>query len=49
MRQELIMACSECKSRNYNTSKNKNNTTVKLEIKKYCKKCRKHTLHKESK
>jgi len=49
MRQELIIACSECKNRNYNTSKNKNTTTAKIELKKYCKKCRKHTVHKEIK
>ncbi len=49
MRQELTLTCSECKSRNYYTAKNKNNTTAKIELKKYCKKCRKHTLHKESK
>ena len=49
MRQDIIIACSECKNRNYNTSKNKQKTTGKIELKKYCKKCRKHTLHKEIK
>ena len=47
---ELIaLQCSECKRRNYTTSKNRRNTTEKLEFKKYCKFERKHTLHKESK
>jgi len=49
MRQELVMVCKECKSKNYYTSKNKNNTTTKIELKKYCRKCRKHTEHKEGK
>ncbi|HOX28643.1 MAG TPA: 50S ribosomal protein L33 [bacterium] len=49
MRQEMTMVCSECKSKNYYTSKNKQNTSVKVELKKYCKKCRKHTTHKEAK
>ena len=49
MRVDLLMSCSECKSRNYQTQKNKNNTSSKLEMKKYCKKCRKHTVHKEVK
>ncbi len=49
MRQEAILACAECKNRNYNTAKNKTNTTGKLEMKKYCKKCKKHTTHKETK
>jgi large subunit ribosomal protein L33 len=48
--QELIsMACSECKRRNYTTSKNKKTNTEKLERKRYCRFCRKHTLHKEGK
>ncbi len=49
MRIPVTMICTECKSKNYYTSKNKNNTTVKLELKKYCKKERKHTLHREGK
>ena len=64
MREIVILACSECKRRNYTTTKNKktmtgnrNYTTTKnkktmtgkLEIKKYCKFDKKHTLHKETK
>jgi large subunit ribosomal protein L33 len=45
----LLLQCTECKNRNYSTMKNKKNTTGKLEIKKYCRSCRKHTLHKETK
>lgn len=47
---ELIaLQCSECKRRNYTTTKNRKNSQEKLELKKYCKWDKKHTLHKESK
>jgi len=47
---ELIaMQCSECKRRNYTTSKNRRTLQEKLELKKYCPWDRKHTLHKETK
>ncbi len=49
MRDIIILACSECKRRNYNTTRNKKKQTEKLEIKKYCPFDRKHTLHKETK
>jgi large subunit ribosomal protein L33 len=45
----ITVACSECKRRNYSTTKSKRNTPDKLEIKKYCPHCRKHTPHKETK
>ncbi len=47
---ELIaLQCTECKRRNYTTSKNRKNTQAKMEFSKYCKFDRKHTLHKETK
>ncbi len=49
MRDIITLACSECKRRNYTTTKNKKTMTTKLELKKYCKFDRKHTLHKETK
>jgi len=49
MRDKIILACLECKQRNYNTTKNKKLTPAKLEIKKYCRFCGKHTVHKETK
>jgi large subunit ribosomal protein L33 len=49
MRVKIIMACTECKQRNYNTMKNKKNDPDRIEMKKYCKFCHKHTLHKETK
>lgn len=49
MRVKITLACSECKQRNYNTVKNKKNDPDRLEMNKYCRFCKKHTLHKESK
>ena len=46
-RQLFGLVCSQCKSQNYVTERNKTNTENKLSLKKYCKVCRKHTLHKE--
>ena len=45
----VILACGECKNRNYHTARNRINTPNKLELSKYCKFCRKVTLHKETK
>ncbi len=49
MRVKITLACSECKQRNYDTMKNKKNDPDRLELNKYCRFCRKHTLHKETK
>ncbi|MBQ5823381.1 MAG: 50S ribosomal protein L33 [Clostridia bacterium] len=48
-RVKVTLSCTECKQRNYNTKKNKKNTPEKLEMNKYCRFCKKHTLHKETK
>lgn len=49
MRVKITLACTECKQRNYNTMKNKKNDPDRLEMKKYCRFCRKETLHRETK
>ena len=49
MRVKIVLAWTECKQRNYNTKKNKKNDPDRLEMKKYCRFCRKHTVHKETK
>ena len=36
-------------ARNYNTKKNKKNSPDRLEMKKYCRFCKKHTVHRETK
>ncbi len=45
----ITFQCTECKNRNYSTMKNKKTTPDRLEFSKFCKKCRKHTPHKEVK
>lgn len=49
MREQITLACSECKSRNYIGKRNKKKNTQKVELMKFCKFDRKHTLHKETK
>ena len=49
MRVKITLACGDCKQRNYITMKNKKNDPDRIEIKKYCKFCHKHTVHKETK
>ncbi len=45
----IQLECSACKRRNYSTKKNKKTAGGKLQRKKYCRHCRKHVLHKETK
>ncbi|MEE8377354.1 MAG: 50S ribosomal protein L33 [Candidatus Aminicenantaceae bacterium] len=49
MRDIVTLQCTECKQRNYTTTRNKKQQTNKYEQNKYCRFCRKHTLHKEVK
>lgn len=44
----VILACTECKRRNYTSTKNKRLTPGRLEKSKYCKHEKKHTLHRET-
>jgi large subunit ribosomal protein L33 len=46
---KVVLACTECMSRNYTTSRSKKNGTKRLELNKFCKKCGKVTLHRETK
>jgi large subunit ribosomal protein L33 len=45
----ILLACTECKERTYATEKNKKNDPNRLEIRKYCPRDRRHTLHREAK
>ncbi|MDD4457732.1 MAG: 50S ribosomal protein L33 [Syntrophotalea acetylenica] len=49
MRDIITLACTECKQRNYTTTKNKKIKPERLEFSKYCRFCRKHTPHRETK
>ncbi len=44
------MACTECKERNYVSTKNKKQgQTGRLELRKFCPRCGKHVTHRETK
>ncbi len=47
-RQLIGLVCSDCKTRNYTTSKNVVETKDKLSFDKFCKICRKVTTHNEN-
>jgi len=47
-RELVILACTECKRRNYTTTKNKKTHPDRVEVKKYCRFCNKHVPHKET-
>ncbi len=46
-REIITMQCGDCKERNYSKTKNRKTTPDRLELKKFCRRCRKHTPHKE--
>lgn len=43
----INLACTECRDRTYTTSKNKRNDPDRLELTKFCPRCRVRTLHRE--
>jgi large subunit ribosomal protein L33 len=47
-REIIILACGECKQRNYTMTKNKKTHQDRVEFVKFCKFCNKHTAHKET-
>ena len=49
VRVKITLACTECKQRNYNMTKEKKAHPDRMETKKYCKFCKAHTMHKETK
>lgn len=49
MRKKVILVCEECLSRNYTTTKAVGKDSTRLVVKKFCPKCNKHTIHKETK
>ena len=48
VRPKITMACEDCKHRNYITKMNRRNDPDRLEAKKFCPSCNKHTVHKET-
>ena len=45
----ISRAGTSCKERTYSTRKNKKNDPGRLELNKFCPRCRQHTLHRETK
>jgi large subunit ribosomal protein L33 len=45
----VTLECTQCRERNYTSEKNRRNDPQRLEMKKYCSRCRTHTLHRETK
>lgn len=48
-REQITLACTECKSRNYVTTRNKKQGGQRLELNKFCPRCGKHVAHRETK
>jgi large subunit ribosomal protein L33 len=48
-REKVILECTDCKSRNYFTTKNKRKHPERVETRKYCRRCNGHRVHKETK
>ncbi|MCX7704089.1 MAG: 50S ribosomal protein L33 [Planctomycetota bacterium] len=48
-RTPVWLVCEQCEGRNYRTTKKGGEGVGKIEVRKFCPKCRKHTLHKERK
>ncbi|MFQ5874923.1 MAG: 50S ribosomal protein L33 [Dehalococcoidia bacterium] len=44
----VTLACSDCRERNYTTTKNRRNDSGRLELSKYCPRCRGKRLHRET-
>ena len=49
MREIISLACTACQRRNYSLTKNRRTHPDRMEVKKFCRFCRKHTAHRESK
>ena len=48
VRPKITMACTECKERNYITKKNRRNNPDRMELAKFCPRCKQHTAHRET-
>ncbi|MBI2503936.1 MAG: 50S ribosomal protein L33 [Candidatus Latescibacteria bacterium] len=47
-REQITLECADCSRRNYSATKNRRAHPGRVEFKKYCRFCRKHTAHKET-
>lgn len=44
----VTLACTECRERNYTTTKNRRTQRQRLELRKFCPRCGNHRLHRET-
>jgi large subunit ribosomal protein L33 len=49
MRTKVALSCSQCKARNYRTTRVQRDGVKPLMLKKFCKACNSHTMHIETK
>lgn len=49
IRTVITLECTECRERNYTSEKNRRNDPGRLELSKYCPRCRIHRAHRETK
>jgi large subunit ribosomal protein L33 len=47
-RSSINLACTECRQRNYVTTKNRRNDPDRLELTKFCPRCRVRRAHRET-
>ncbi len=45
----VTLECTNCRERNYTTEKSRRNDPTRMELNKFCSRCREHTLHRETK
>lgn len=43
----ITLGCTECRERTYSSSKNRRNDPNRIELSKYCPRCRRHVAHRE--
>ncbi|MGV2392593.1 UNVERIFIED_CONTAM: 50S ribosomal protein L33 [Campylobacter lari] len=49
LKRKVSLCCDQCQKMNYSTNKSLNASAERIVIKKYCPRCKEHTLHKEEK
>jgi large subunit ribosomal protein L33 len=45
----ITLECTECHERTYTSEKSRRNNQARLEMKKFCPRCKVHRLHRETK
>ncbi|MDA1188219.1 MAG: 50S ribosomal protein L33 [Chloroflexi bacterium] len=46
-RQLITLSCIDCRERTYHSEKSKRNDPQRLELNKFCPRCRSHKMHRE--